>query len=210
MRLSQSQYAADRDLSRQAFAKVFSREPKLGERQFLQAVGCVETSGGRGWRWSQGAEAVNSNNIGAIQGGSLPCNPATEFETSDTHADGTEYRWCYKKYPTKLDGWVDLARTLYTGTHNDVSRKLIRQSAADGNFNNAVRLQRESGYFEAGLTTYQRAIDSCIREMSQTLGEPYLPGKSGISWPLILGISAVGIAGYYLWPRVTKESPSEQ
>lgn len=161
-----------RDESRAAFVAIFGREPSLCERQYLQAVALLETTYGYGWRWSQGAEAVGSNNMGAIQAGKPPCNPATSFETSDTREDGTVYRWCYKKYPTRAAGWADLVRTLYQ------RRPTVLERASACDIDGAVSQQRETGYFELALTKYQAAMWSGLTEIAAALGEP-LPPKAG-------------------------------
>lgn len=171
MYLAKHHYEADRELAEEAFTIVFDREPTISERQLVQAVGTAESSGGRGWK----GEGANSNNIGAIQAGRPPCNPETSFQTTDTHEDGSKYVWCYKKYPTRLDGWVDLVRTLYTGRFKSIDRDVIRQLADEGDFMGAVAAQRASGYFEAPLSRYQTKVHNILTEMSAALEEPYNP-----------------------------------
>ncbi len=170
MRATAAQHIKARDLSQEAFIAVFGLVPSLGERQYLQAVGCLESTYGGGWKGA----GVGYNNIGAIQGGRPPCDPATEFETGDTHEDGTGYRWCYKKYPTLLDGWIDLVRTLYV-KGGGYDRSGVRLLAANNEFMKAVEEQRRTHYFEAPLTRYQGSIDSCLKELTSVLGEPYAP-----------------------------------
>jgi hypothetical protein len=164
MRATVAQHIRAKELSQEAFTTMFGVEPNLGERQYLQAVACRETTYGGGWK----GDGVGSNNMGAIQGGSPPC-AATEFETQDTHEDGSVYRWCYKRYPTPLDGWIDLVHVLYE------VRPGVRLFAANGEFMRAVAEQRRTKYFEAPLERYQKGIDSCLRELSNALGEPYNP-----------------------------------
>jgi hypothetical protein len=173
MRASFAQHVEARDLANQAFIETLNRDPNLTERQYLQAVACLETTYGAGWRGASVA-GKGSNNMGAIQGGRPPCNPETEFETSDTHADGTVYRWCYKKYPTPLDGWKDLVKVLY------VNRPSVLGAASSGNIDAAVREQRITGYFEAPLDRYTKGVWSCITELANSLGEP-IPPKVGVS-----------------------------
>ncbi len=172
MRASPAQHIAAQDFSYQAFYEVFGREPTISERQYVQAIGCVETTYGAGWHGA----GVGSNNMGAIQSlDKPPCNPETSFLYSDTHEDGQRYQWCYAKYPTPLDGWIGLVRRLYIGRHRDIDGDMLRQLADEGDFMGAVAAQRASGYFELALSSYQKSVDSCLREMSQVLGEPYAP-----------------------------------
>jgi peptidoglycan hydrolase-like protein with peptidoglycan-binding domain len=173
-------HAEARSLSNKAFVAVYGHAPSLGERQFLQAIGCVETSYGKGWR----GDGIGSNNIGAIQApGGPPCNPATSFETTDTHEDGSTYSWCYKRYATLLDGWIDLVRTLYA------RREGVRRLANDNDFSGAVAQMRATRYFEAPLDVYRRRVDSCLVELTAALGEPYSPkvvvGESSASPSLV-------------------------
>jgi len=165
-RATKAQHSRARELATVAFAQVYGHAPSLGERQYLQAVACLETTYGAGWR----GDGKGSNNMGAIQAGRPPCNPATSFETRDTHADGTVYRWCYKRYATPLDGWIDLVRVLFK------KREGVRALAARADFMAAVAEQRRTKYFEAPLERYQKAVFSCLREMSEALGEPLATG----------------------------------
>jgi len=166
MRATPAQHIRAKELSNQAFIEVFNREPVLGERQYLQAVGCVESTYGAGWK----DEGDDSNNMGAIQGGKPPCDD-NEFQTTDTHADGSVYSWCYKEYATPLDGWIDLVKTLYIAHGRDS----VRRFAAQNDFAGAAAMQRSTRYYEAPLERYQASIDSCLREFSTVLGEPYAP-----------------------------------
>lgn len=218
MYLSVAQYEVDRDLVEDAYAKVFNRSASIAERQFVQAVGTAESSGGRGWKGA----GVDSNNIGAMQatprngpcvaGKEPDCDPDTSFVTGDTHEDGTAYRCCYKKYPTRLDGWIDLVRRLYTGKYrNGVTGESIRQAASDSEFMKAVSLQRQSGYFELKLEQYQSKVDLILREMSEVLQEPYSPkvlnedtlvSLSSVPWLQESPITLAVQKKYNVWARL--------
>ncbi len=156
--------------SEAAFRAVFSREPSICERQFLQAVALLESTYGNGWK----GEGIGSNNMGAIQ---TPCTNASSFSYTDRHADGTEYETCFRTYSSRSEGWVDLVRTLYI-RHD---RHTVLAAAERCDFDAAVRAQRESGYFEAPVSTYQQGIRARISEIAQVLGEPYSSPKAEVS-----------------------------
>jgi hypothetical protein len=184
MRATLAQHVRARDLANEAFFHVYSRLPSLGERQYLQAISCRESTYGAGWK----GEGIGSNNQGAIQCSTPPpCDPAKCFETVDHHEDGSEYHWCYKKYPTALDGWIDLVKTLYISHDRDG----IRVFANEFRFDLAAEEQRRTGYFEANLDAYRKGTDACLKELATALGEPYSPKVggspgSGESPPLVL------------------------
>lgn len=148
-----------------AFLAEYGRAPNLGERQIVQVMGLHESSYGYGWR----REGVGSNNMGAIQSAQRPpCDGVTAFQYGDTHADGSAYVWCYRKYPTREAGWRDLVRTAYRNR----GREVVRAAAARGDWRGAITKLRETGYFELPLPLALRAYEGKLREMTTMLGEP--------------------------------------
>lgn len=88
-------------------------EPTYEQVLFVQAIALLESGYGAGWK----GDGVGSWNMGAVQAGSPPCDPATSFLYTDSHpnSDGTstKYEWCYRKYPTPEAGMQAVANILY-------------------------------------------------------------------------------------------------
>lgn len=139
----------------------------------LCGVGELETQCGSGWR----AAGKGSNNIGAIQAG--PSWTGAVFEYVDTHpnADGssTPYRARFRKYPTPLDGWVDLARVMFLGARRDVY-----MVASKGDTYSVSELMRRTGYYEGfGPTQHDR-----IRNHMLALRRAVLRGDFKVGLPV--------------------------
>src|ERR1044071_764272 len=77
------------------------------ERYWIQLISALESQYAKGWKGA----GVGSWNMGAVQAGHAPCNPATSFEYTDSHpnADGTstKYTICFKKYAGPVEGMAD-------------------------------------------------------------------------------------------------------
>jgi peptidoglycan hydrolase-like protein with peptidoglycan-binding domain len=116
----------------------------------LAGVGGLETSYGAGWHGA----GVGSNNIGAIQAGSGWTGATFVYTDSHPNSDGTStpYSVRFRAYPTPLDGWVDLARIMFTGSRRDV---LV--VARHGDTYSVSELMRKTGYYEGfGPTQHDR------------------------------------------------------
>lgn len=116
----------------------------------LAGVGSLETQYGAGWKGA----GRGSNNMGAIQAGTGWSG--ARFTYTDTHpnADGTStpYTVAFRAYPSPLDGWVDLARVMFTGNRRDVL--LV---ASRGDIYTVSELMRRTGYYEGfGPTQHDR------------------------------------------------------
>ena len=143
----------------------------------LAGVGTLETQYGAGWKGA----GVGSNNMGAIQAyGSWS---GERFSYTDTHPnpDGTStpYTIAFRAYPTPLDGWVDLARIMYSGSRRDVL--LV---ASRGDTYSVSELMRRTGYYEGfGPTQHDRIRNHMLAlrraivkaDSAAGLSVPYLP-----------------------------------
>ena len=140
-------------------------EPTLAEIQAIQAVGRFEGSYGLATR---PAAWVGSHNWGAVQcGHGAPCGDHC-FETQDSHADGTVYRWCYKRYPSAVDGAADVVRLLTD------KRPTVWAAMRAGSADDIAGQMRETGYHETPAPKYAERISANARELAEALGEPWV------------------------------------
>jgi peptidoglycan hydrolase-like protein with peptidoglycan-binding domain len=106
-------HAEARQHSTRGFKLLLGRDPSLVEAQVVDGVAWLETQYGMGWR----AAGKGSNNMGAVQSGKPPCNPATSFQNTDTSptsgGGSIPYQACFKKYPTPADGFADVVRNVF-------------------------------------------------------------------------------------------------
>ncbi len=102
-----------RQYTKQGFKAHFGREPTTSEAQIAQGVAWLETNYGMGWKGA----GKGSNNMGAVQSGKPPCDPAKSFLYTDTNpTDGggsIPYAICFKKYPTAEAGFADVVKNVY-------------------------------------------------------------------------------------------------
>ena len=139
--------------------------PTLGEVQTVQAIGRHEGSYGLA---TKPAAWVGSNNWGAVQcGHGAPCG-ASCFETTDTHADGTKYTWCYKKYPDAVTAAADLIRLVTE------KRPTTWQAMRDGDADAVARTMGETHYHESKVEKYAAAVARNARELAEHLGETWV------------------------------------
>lgn len=105
-------HALARRQATEGFKLKFGREPTLREVQFLQAIGMLETSYGKGWAKTG---AVGSNNMGAIIAGGSWKGATFTHKDSLPQSDGSNqwYTTEFRKYPTPAEGWQDLANIMY-------------------------------------------------------------------------------------------------
>lgn len=160
-----------RGVLRAAFAERGSSAPSLPELQAAQAIGRFEGGYGKGW----GQAGAGSHNWGAVQCGHLaPCGPGC-FEYGDSHADGTGYRGCFRRYDSAVAGAGGLLHELYR--RNGVSAAL-RQGDATA----IASAMRKTGYFEAPVSRYAKAIELHASALSASLGEPHVVVRGGGRW----------------------------
>jgi hypothetical protein len=140
-----------RRLATIAINTVFGGVAARGEIWALAGIACLETNYGQGWK----GVGAGSNNMGAIQCG--PSWKGERFEYTDTHpnADGTStaYKIAFRKYPSPLDGWVDLCKVAYLNR----GREIVRQCAAEDNWAGVSAALHNTGYYEGfGKTVADR------------------------------------------------------
>jgi len=167
----------------------------LGEQQMIQAEAELESHYG----WAQytnkltGEKSGVINNWGAVQAGKPPCDPAKAFEASDTHADGTAYTWCYKKYPTPEDGARDLLRqfTLRRPTGWALA-KLGDIDGAQIAWNQKDPITGVGLYFEQNPSQRSKGIQERVWAIADALGEPIAAKRGG---PMPVSSSGEPITG---------------
>jgi len=157
-------------------------KPSLGAIQAIQAIGCHESSYGRGW----GGQGVGSWNMGAYQckckpEGETCCDGCFLYQDSRPTENGqVKYMWCYKKYPSPAAGFADIIKLF----KNNMKR--VWAVLQCGNLDEIAWQMRESHYFE-GFTTdhrkaaqaYAGALDKCAKQMATTLGETQAAARYG-------------------------------
>lgn len=109
-------HAEARQHTARGFKLMFGREPTTSEAQIAQGVAWLETNYGMGWKGA----GVGSNNMGAVQAGRPPCDPAKSFLYTDTNpTDGggsIPYAICFKKYPGPVEGFTDVIKNVYVSS----------------------------------------------------------------------------------------------
>jgi hypothetical protein len=158
--------AAARAVLAAAFAAEGIGSPVLAE---LQAVGAV----GR-FEGMYGSAFGGANNWGAIQVGHGPPCGDDSVEVQDSHADGTKYQWCYRRYDSPEAGARDLLRTLY-------KRAGVPEAARAGDSTAMAAAMRASHYFEAPADRYGQAIARHAAAIAQGLSEPLMVGPGGVT-----------------------------
>jgi hypothetical protein len=142
--------------------------PNLHATQAVQAIGRFE--GNYGYAFG------GANNWGAVQCTSPPPCPPTCVELTDTHADGTKYQWCYRRYPTPVDGAADLVRELYR-------RDGVPEALALGDARLIAERMRAAGYFEAPAERYAKTIAGNAETIARNIGEPLVVAIGGVPMP---------------------------
>lgn len=159
--------AEARAVLQQAFAARGLPPPSLSE---LQGVGAIGRFEGR-----YGSAFGGANNWGAVQCvGKPPCDPAKCVEAGDSHADGSKYRACFRKYPTPVDGAADLIRELYR-------RPGVPEAMRAGDATAVARAMRAARYFEAPESQYAKGIELNAAAIAQSIGEPVAMKRGGVA-----------------------------
>lgn len=174
-------------------------EPTYNEVLFTQAVALLESGYGAGWK----NDGVGSWNMGAVQAGAPPCDPAKSFMYTDSHpnADGssTIYQWCYKKYPTPEAGMQDVARILYVQMSIDpTSIEAVSTQMYDKHYYEGFGATRE-----VRIANHVKALTGAVKRITTALDEPMppltdadtIPAGAGGSWvfPAFLGVFGIGL-----------------
>jgi len=160
-----------REWAHDGFVSIFGREPTLLEVQFVQAVALLESGYGQGWK----NDGIGSWNMGAVQAGKAPCNPATSFEYTDTHpnSDGTStpYTICFKKYPGPVEGMADVARILYKQMKIEpVSIQAVSIGMYEHHYYEGFGATKE-----ARINNHIKALTAGLTKITNALGEPMPP-----------------------------------
>lgn len=161
-----------REVVIRAWSDLGLKRPNLATLQAVQSIGRLEGFYGlatkpEGW--------AGSWNWGAVQcKHGTPCGVDC-FEAVDSHADGTRYSWCFKRYPSAEAGAADLIR-LVTKARPSVAKLL-----PGGDLLAIATEMRATHYFEAPSDVYARGLLRNAQEIAAAIGEPLRVkiGKAG-------------------------------
>lgn len=150
-------------LAREAFESVVHSAPTVNELRVLLAVALHETTFGAGWR----GEGAESNNMGSLHAtNAWTGDTFGGTDTSPTETGGTiSYPQAFRKYPTALEGWQDLVRTLY------VQMRGVRSAAASGDPHAVAVAMRKARYYEGQGATEADRIGSYEQALVNALWE---------------------------------------
>lgn len=186
-------YAEDQKIVIEAFRAVTGMNGTAFEHRMVHSVAELETGFGRGW---SGA-GRGSNNMGAIQDGHLPCDPAFSFQYTDTtpQPDGSSksYSICFKKYPSRLEGVKDLVRVMV------MNRPAVKQALKKRSELGVSAALYISGYYEGfgpdeddRIVNHYLALFRNARKIAIGLGEPapvgaklLIPPEAALSKPVL-------------------------
>lgn len=175
-----------------AFLSVLGRAPQGNEVIFAQAVALCETGYGQYWKDA----GVGSNNMGAVQAGKPPCDPAVAFPYGDTHEDGQPYAACFRKYVTVQAGFNGLVQVLYK------QRPGVLAVARDGSIVEFSTTLRASGYFELALDKHVKAITKCLSTVSSATGQAMPPSGKASAGDWLGTIAVLGVGAWIFWKVV--------
>jgi len=189
-----------------AFRDVMGRDPNRLEAQFAQATALYESGYGsyRFYNHETDEYISNTNNWGSVHCKAEPPCPPDCFEATDTHADGTKYLACFKRFTSVGDGARNFIANYYK------HKPAILAAANSGTIQNVAEAIHATRYSEASPQKLAGALTSSLLKITHALNEP-MPKASGgsIRWRLILGISALAIVGYYVWPLVSGKQSTD-
>lgn len=146
-----AKHAEARELARIALQRVFGGVPTVGEVKALAGVGWLESQYGTGW----GGDGAGSFNMGAVHADpSWAGDTFLQTDTKPTSTGGsTSYVTRFRKYPTALDGWIDLARVAFQQN----GRAIVRSAAQASDWGGVSAGLHATGYYEGfGATVEQR------------------------------------------------------
>lgn len=163
-----------------AWPVVTGHQASLAELQIAGAQAHLESGYGRApYRNALTGETAVLNNWGAIQAGPPPCGP-NAFETTDTHADGTPYQFCYRRWPDAVSGAAELVRQL------TLRRPTSWENMKRGDIDAWSKSMRERDpvtgvglYFEQSAEGRAKGIELRVGMIAQALGEPIAAKRGG-------------------------------
>ena len=225
--------AFGRDVLQRTWPQTLGDVPDQRELQLVQAVSRGE--GGYGLASyalldiepgpNYGAvigSSTQTNNWGATQAGSPPCDPATSFMATDTSPNRKTaenpkgyYNACFRRNPTPEAGCASFLKILLVGSSSH-PRQGVREAVRTGSADEVARAMHASGYYEGfgatvedRITNYANAIAKNAERIAVNLGEPLLVtrGEGGFFSPGPAGGRIVGLAmllgaGYLVWRGV--------
>lgn len=144
--------------------------PTLPELQAVQAIGRHERF--YGWA-SKPPQGVGAHNWGGVQCPHGPPCGEDCYESGDSHADGTKYVACFKRYPTAEAGAADLLHLL------TIKRPSVRALLRTGNLDAIAMEMRKTGYFEAKADAYAGRLLEHAQEIAHKLAEPLAVLRGG-------------------------------
>lgn len=166
-------FAEDQEVVIEGFRAVTGMNGTAFEHRMVHSVAELETGFGRGWTGA----GRGSNNMGAIQSGRIPCDPAFSFQYTDTtpQPDGSSkpYSICFKKYPSRLEGIKDLVRVMV------MNRPAVKQALKKRSELGVSAALYISGYYEGfgpdeddRILNHYLALFRNARKIAIGLGEP--------------------------------------
>lgn len=162
-----------KELATAALTVVLGALPTPNEVKYLMAVAFLETNYGYGWK---GAGA-GSNNMGAIQAGSKWLGEVFTYTDTSPQPDGTNkpYQTHFRKYPTKQEGWEDLAKVVYVNR----GRYKVLEAARLGDGVGVSQALHATGYYEG----YGRTVDDRIRNHFKALSGAIKAAETALTEP---------------------------
>lgn len=195
-----------REVLATAFRNVFGRDGNQCEIQIALAFSAQESnfgqscyrfcSSGHGKTCVEVSRTCDSWNWGAIQCRAKPPCPDGCFPATDTHADGTPYSICFRRYPTALAGAEAFLKEIYQ------RRPGVLTAAGRGDVDGVSAEARRTKYFELPLERHQRALRGNVDRVAKALGEtPCSPAVMSSPTRTLL-TSALVAGGLYAAYRV--------
>jgi peptidoglycan hydrolase-like protein with peptidoglycan-binding domain len=170
----------------EGFRRVFGREPKRPEIQFVHAVAELETSCGDGWLDPAHDRA---NNYGAIQAGGSWTGPTFGHKDSSPKDDGTSklYDGKFRVYSSPVAGAEDLVKVVY---RNKGREHAVLPYAQKGDAKGVSRGLYTTVYYEGfGRTADERighhhlALTGALERIARDLREPLPDGRDAPELP---------------------------
>jgi hypothetical protein len=181
--------------------EVTGENPTISELQIAGGQARLESNYGRSSYVNKvtGQTSGVINNWGAVQAGKPPCG--SNFEASDTHADGSAYTWCYKAYATPEDGARDFVKNITLS--RPTSWALMKSGDIDAwaaQMHTTDPISHVGLYFEADPSKYAATVAKNAKEIASSLNEtlqavrggPY-EGPSDEETVQGLGLGALGL-----------------
>lgn len=200
-----------REVLKSVWLSVTGEQPTLAALQIAGAQAHLESGYGRASYTNKlTGERASLNNWGAVQSGKPPCGP-DGFEATDTHADGSPYQWCYRRYATPEDG----ARHMLA--HLTVKRPSSWEHMRRGDIDAWAAQMRQRDpitgtglYFEQSVEGRAKGIEMRVNAIAAAHGEPVAAKRGGAPIAIVPSIVTGGAVGavslgaiaalvYYVW-----------